>query len=97
VGAFGSLKYGHLYRLEIDDGYQLGLEIESYRRFFDGGRPHPVIRMRRPLDVHLEAIAVREKILNSTEFQPCPRSAGRSRAPTHTAIVAPVGTWVVSP
>ena len=26
--AFGSLKYEHLYRLEIDDGHQLGQEVD---------------------------------------------------------------------
>ena len=29
--AFGSLKYEHLYRLEIDDGFDLAREVESYR------------------------------------------------------------------
>jgi transposase InsO family protein len=54
--AFGSLKYEHLYRHEIDDGHQLGLEVETYRKLFNQVRPHEGISMRRPLDVHLEAI-----------------------------------------
>jgi transposase InsO family protein len=54
--AFGSLKYEHLYRLEIDDGHQLGVEVEEYRRLFNEIRPHEALAMRRPLDVHLEAI-----------------------------------------
>jgi len=54
--AFGSLKYEHLYRHEIDDGHQLGLEVETYRQLFNEVRPHEGIGMRRPLDVHLEAI-----------------------------------------
>jgi transposase InsO family protein len=54
--AFGSLKYEHLYRLEIDDGHTLGLEVETYRQLFNQVRPHEGIAMRRPLDVHLEAI-----------------------------------------
>ncbi len=33
--AFGSLKYEHLYRLEIDDGHQLGQEVETYRQLFN--------------------------------------------------------------
>ncbi len=53
--AFGSLKYEHLYRLEIDDGYQLGQETEIYRQLFNQVRPHEALDMRRPLDVHLEA------------------------------------------
>ena len=52
--AFQSLKYEHLYRHEIDDGHQLGLEAESYRQLFNQIRPHEAIDMRRPLDVHLE-------------------------------------------
>ena len=52
--AFRSLKYEHLYRVEIDDGHQLGLEAESYRQLFNRIRPHEAIGMRRPLDVHLE-------------------------------------------
>ena len=54
--AFGPLKYEHLYRLEIDDGSQLGLEIEQYRQLFNTIRPHEALAMRRPLEVHLEAI-----------------------------------------
>ncbi len=33
--AFGSLKYEHLYRLEIDDGHTLGQEVENYRQLFN--------------------------------------------------------------
>jgi putative transposase len=54
--AFGSLKYEHLYRLEIDDGHTLGQEVETYRQLFNTIRPHQALAMRRPLDVHLEAI-----------------------------------------
>ncbi len=54
--AFGSLKYEHLYRLEIDDGHTLGLEVESYRQLFNQIRPHEAIGMRRPLHLHLQAI-----------------------------------------
>ena len=53
--AFGSLKYEHLYRLEIDDGFDLGRETESYRHIFNTIRPHEALAWRRPLDVHLEA------------------------------------------
>ncbi len=54
--AFGSLKYEHLYRHEIDNGFDLGLKVESYRQLFNQIRPHEGIDMRRPLDVHLQAI-----------------------------------------
>ena len=53
--AFGSLKYEHLYREQIDDGHQLGIEAERYRQLFNTVRPHQTLRGRRPLDVHLEA------------------------------------------
>ena len=53
--AFGSLKYEHLYRHEIDDGYDLGLHAEAYRELFNTIRPHQTLDGRRPRDVHLEA------------------------------------------
>jgi len=71
--AFGSLKYEHLYRLEIDDGYQLGLEVEAYRQLFNQIRPHEGLGMRRPLDVHLEAIND-DQTINSNESETLPRS-----------------------
>lgn len=71
--AFGSLKYEHLYRLEIDDGHQLGLEVENYRQLFNKIRPHEAIGMRRPLDVYLEAIDDCETI-KSTEPETLPLS-----------------------
>lgn len=71
--AFGSLKYEHLYRHEIDDGHTLGLQVESYRQLFNEIRPHEAIGMRRPLDVHLEAINDRT-ILKSTEPETLPLS-----------------------
>lgn len=72
--AFGSLKYEHLYRLEIDDGHQLGQEVERYRELFNRIRPHEALAMRRPLDVHLEAIADHERIPKSTEPETLPLS-----------------------
>lgn len=53
--AFGSLKYEHLYRHEIDDGHDLGLHVERYRQLYNTIRPHQTLGGRRPLDVHLEA------------------------------------------
>jgi transposase InsO family protein len=69
--AFGSLKYEHLYRLEIDDGHQLGQEVETYRQLFNTIRPHEAIGMRRPLDVHLEAVNEPQTI-KSTEPETLP-------------------------
>ena len=70
--AFGSLKYEHLYRLEIDDGHQLGLEVERYRELFNQIRPHEALQMRRPLDVHLKAI--NDQTINATEPETLPLS-----------------------
>ena len=54
--AFGSLKYEHVYRLEIDGGHDLGVQVEAYRQLFNTVRPHQALAGRRPFDVHLEAI-----------------------------------------
>ncbi len=76
--AFGSLKYEHLYRLEIDDGHQLGAEVESYRHVFNTIRPHEHLDWRQPLDVHLEACNS-DQTLNSNSPKPCQlRDAGQS-------------------
>jgi transposase InsO family protein len=69
--AFGSLKYEHLYRHEIDDGHDLGLHVERYRQLFNQIRPHEVIGMQRPLDIHLEAIND-DQTLKSTEPETLP-------------------------
>ncbi len=71
--AFGSLKYEHLYRLEIDDGHTLGAEVDRYRQLFNEVRPHEGIAMRRPLDVHLEAINDHQTI-KQTEPETLPHS-----------------------
>jgi putative transposase len=71
--AFGSLKYEHLYRLEIDDGHQLGVEVETYRQLFNSIRPHEAIEMRRPLEVHLEAIN-NPQTIKSNEPETLPHS-----------------------
>lgn len=55
--------YEHLYRHEI--------ESETYRQLFNQIRPHEGIGMKRPLDVHLQAID-HEKILKSTEPETLP-------------------------
>lgn len=61
----------HLYRLEIDDGFDLGRETEAYRQLFNQIRPHEALAMRRPLDVHLEACKSHQ-ILKSTEPETLP-------------------------
>jgi putative transposase len=71
--AFGSLKYEHLYRLEIDDGHQLGLEVAAYRELFNQIRPHQSLAGRRPLDVHLENCKIRQT-LKSNEPETLPIS-----------------------
>ena len=71
--AFGSLKYEHLYRHEIDDGHQLGLEAETYRTLFNQIRPHQTLHGRRPLDVHLEACKT-EQTPNLSEPETLPPS-----------------------
>src|SRR4051794_19072175 len=60
--AFGSLNYEHLYRLEIDDGHQLGLEVAAYRELFNQIRPHQSLAGRRPLDVHLKSCKTRQTL-----------------------------------
>ena len=71
--AFGSLKYEHLYRQEIDDGHTLGVQAESYRQLFNQIRPHEGIGMHRPLEVHLEAINDNQTIKsNEPETLPTP-------------------------
>jgi putative transposase len=71
--AFGSLKYEHLYRHEIDDGHELGLQVDRYRQLFNTVRPHQSLAGRRPLDVHLEAIDDHQTI-KSTEPETLPLS-----------------------
>lgn len=52
--AFGSLKYEHLYRLEIDNGQELAREAETYRQVFNHIRPHEALDLQRPAKVHLQ-------------------------------------------
>lgn len=51
--AFGSLKYEHLYRHEIETLDDLTREAESYRQVFNLTRPHESLGMRRPIEAHL--------------------------------------------
>lgn len=50
--AFGSLKYEHLYRLEIQALPDLHREAETYRQIFNHIRPHEALGLYRPIEVH---------------------------------------------
>lgn len=50
----GSLKYEHLYRIEIQSGHDLAQECEEYRRLYNEVRPHESIGMRTPIAAYLE-------------------------------------------
>ncbi|MEY9997530.1 putative transposase [Streptomyces sp. V4I8] len=50
--AFGSLKYEHLYRLEIEDLDTLAREAEHYRHVFNHVRPHEALAGHRPIEVY---------------------------------------------
>jgi hypothetical protein len=52
--AFGSLKYEHLYRIEIDDLPVLAREAEAYRQIFDYIRPHEALGGHRPIEVYTD-------------------------------------------
>jgi putative transposase len=49
----GSLKYEHLYRLEIADALALADEAEAFRRLYNEVRPHETLGQERPLDHYL--------------------------------------------
>jgi putative transposase len=50
--AFGSLKYEHLYRTEIETLQDLAREAEAYRHVFNHVRPHEALNFHRPVEVH---------------------------------------------
>jgi transposase InsO family protein len=50
--AFGSLKYEHLYRIEIEDLPTLAREAEHYRHVFNHIRPHEALAGHRPIEVY---------------------------------------------
>jgi len=50
--AFGSLKYEHLYRHEIETLDDLTREAAAYRQVFNHIRPHEALGQRRPAKVH---------------------------------------------
>jgi transposase InsO family protein len=52
--AFGSLKYEHLYRIEIDDLPALARETEHYRQIFNHIRPHQALAGHRPIEIYTD-------------------------------------------
>jgi putative transposase len=50
--AFGSLKYEHLYRMEIDDLPTLAHQAERYRQVFNHIRPHEALKGHRPIEIY---------------------------------------------
>jgi putative transposase len=50
--AFGSLKYEHLYRIEIETLQDLAREAEAWRQIFNHIRPHEALGLHRPVEVH---------------------------------------------
>jgi len=50
---YESLKYEHLYRLEIASGHALALELDLYRQLFNEVRPHERLDFRTPLEAYL--------------------------------------------
>jgi putative transposase len=65
--AFGSLKYEHLYRLEISDGPSLAVEAETYRQVFNHIRPHEALHFARPIEIHQQD---QQTQLSSKETEP---------------------------
>jgi transposase InsO family protein len=50
---FGSLKYEHLYRLEIRDVVELAAELAAYRDLYNAVRPHEALDFATPLSRYL--------------------------------------------
>jgi putative transposase len=51
---YESVKYEHLYRLEIPNGHALGHELDLYRELFNHIRPHESLDFRTPIQAYLE-------------------------------------------
>lgn len=50
---YRSLKYEHLYRLEIPDAVALTHEVEAYRALYNETRPHETLGQVPPLPCYL--------------------------------------------
>lgn len=51
---YESVKYEHLYRLEIPNGHALAQELDLYRELFNQVRPHESLDFRTPLQAYLD-------------------------------------------
>ena len=54
---FGSVKYEHLYREEIEDGVAFDAEVRYFLDVFNRIRPHEELAFERPLEVYLRSPA----------------------------------------
>jgi len=68
--AFGSLKYEHLYRMEIETLPDLHREAEAYRQIFNHLRPHEARGFYRPIGIHRDPALQPQPNLKPTETQP---------------------------
>lgn len=50
-----SLKYEHLYRLEIDDAHELASEVDAFIELYNGTRPHETLGFATPLSRYTES------------------------------------------
>ena len=50
---FGSLKYEHLYRVEIGDVLELQAEVDAFRQLYNTWRPHEALGFATPLSHYL--------------------------------------------
>jgi putative transposase len=50
---YRTLKYEHLYQLEIADAIELGDQIEAHRRLYNEVRPHEALGQVTPMSVYL--------------------------------------------
>lgn len=50
---YGSIKYEHLFRHEIQSGFELNVECDKYRQIYNEVRPHEHLGFLTPLEVYL--------------------------------------------
>ena len=68
--AFGSLKYEHLYRMQIETLPDLHREAEAYRQIFNHIRPHESLGFYRPVEVHHDPVLKPQSKPKIAETQP---------------------------
>lgn len=73
---YGSVKYEHLYRLEIPNGIELGEECEKYRRIYNEIRPHENLGLVPPMEMYLadptKPLPTPEEIWTTTRSETVP-------------------------